>query len=388
MNKLSFTKRRRVLVLVALTLAIVAVGVAPCSAFASETLDQLYDQVQEGLDNLDFSEVDEISSSFFGSFAEKVQQIINGEFDETQSFFQLLATIFAQDVSTVLPKLLSVFCVLVICGLVRNSSDGFISADTSKVVSFVGVAAVIASVLSIVVDVYEQVAETVEQISVLSDAAMPVLLTLLVANGGVSSSVCQPATVVFSSVVISVVQNVVLPLSVFGLAFVVVGNLSENVRVAKTSEFLNSCSAWILGVTFMVFSSFTALQGVAATAVDGVTYRAAKFAVKNYVPILGGYVSDGFDVVVAGTSLIKNAFGVVAMLTVCYVTVKPLIMLLCVKLGLQAVAAVSEPIADPRYVKILSGFGKNLTFLSALVVAVAFMFCILALVAISCANFA
>lgn len=374
--------------LVTILLLVLSSIFLPSVVFAEETLDELYRQVEEGLDNLDFSAVDEVSGSFFESFAEKVQQIINGEFDETQSFFQLLAEFFAQDVADIFPQILSVFCVLVICGLVRNASDGFISNDTAKVVSFVGVSAVLVSVLSMVINVYGQVAELISQISALSDAAMPVLLTLLVANGGVSSSVCQPSMVVFSSVVISVVQNVVLPLSIFGLAFVVVGNLSENVRVSKTSEFLNSCSSLILGVVFMVFSSFTAIQGVAASSVDGVTYRAAKFAVKNYVPILGGYVSDGFDVVVAGTSLIKNAFGAVTMLVVFYLTVKPLISLLCVKMGLQAVAAVSEPLADARYVKILSGFSKNLTFLSALVVAVAFMFCILTLVAISCANFA
>lgn len=384
----SIHKNKRVLALFAVVLSLTVALALPQQAFAEETLDELYDKVEEGLDNIDFSEVDDISSSFFESFAQKVRQIINGEFDETQSFFHLLAELFSQNVVEVLPQLLSVFCVLVICGLVRNTSDGFISADTAKVVSFVGISAVVVSVLSLVVSVYNQVAELIAQISALSDAAMPILLTLLVANGGVSSSVCQPAMVVFSSVVISVVQNVVLPLSIFGLAFVVVGNLSENVRVSKTSEFLNSCASWILGVTFMVFSSFTAIQGVAASSVDGVTYRAAKFAVKNYVPILGGYVSDGFDVVVAGTSLIKNAFGVVSMLVVFYVTVRPLVTLLCVKLGLQAVIAVSEPLADARYVKMLSGFSKNLTFLSALVVAVAFMFCILALVAISCANFA
>lgn len=357
------------------------------AAFAEETFDELNKKVDDALDNLDFSEVEKVSDSFFDDFAEKVRQIIDGEFDDTQSVFRLLVQLVAQDITEVFPQLLSVFCVLVICGLVRNASDGLVT-ETTQVVSFVGISVVVVSVLSLVVRVYNQVDELISNISALSDAAMPVLLTLLVANGGVSSSVCQPAMVVFSSVVISVVKNVVLPLSVFGLAFVVVGNLSENVKVTKTSEFLNGCSSWVLGVTFMVFSSFTAIQGIAASSVDGVTYRAAKFAVKNYVPVLGGYVSDGFDVVVASTSLVKNAFGVVSMLVVFYMTVKPLVTLVCVKLGLQAVAAVSEPLADARYLRILNGFEKSLTFLSALVVAVAFMFCILALVAISCANFA
>ncbi len=361
---------------------------SPPKVFAEAMLDEINDKVDEGLGNLDFSAMDEISRPFFQNFVQKVRQIISGQFDDTQSFFQVIGQLFAQNLSGILPQLISVFCVMVICGLVRNASDGFISSDTSKVVSFVGVTVVIVSVLALVVQAFASVTQLVGDVALLSDAAMPILLTLLVANGGVSSSVCQPAMVVFSSVVISVVKNIILPLSVFALAFVVVGNLSENVKVEKASEFLNSCSSWVLGITFMVFSSFTAVQGIAAASIDGVSYRAAKFAAKNYVPILGGYVSDGLDVIVASTSLIKNAFGAVTMLLVFYLVLKPLITLACVKLGLQAVSAAAEPLADARYVKILAGFNKCLTFLTALVVAVAFMFCILTLVAISCANFA
>ena len=55
-------------------------------------------------------------------------------------------------------------------------------------------------------------------------------------------------------------------------------------------------------------------------------------------------------------------------------------------LGLQAVTALSEPVVADNCVEMFSGLRKCLTFLSALVVAVAFMFCILVIVAISCAN--
>lgn len=375
-------------ILPVLLVALLCVVFVPSVAFA-DTVDDLKQEVDKGLENIDFSEVENVSQPFFENFAEKVKQIINGEFDDTETFLKVLAELFAQNVVSVLPQLLSIFCVLVICGLVRRTSEGFISADTEKVVSFVGVTVVIISVLSLVFEAYKQVVELLSRVSALTDAAMPILLTLMIANGGtVASSVCQPAMVVFSSAVITVVKNVILPLSVFGLTFVVVGNLSDNVRIGKMSDFFNSCSSWCLGVTFTVFSAFTAVQGISAASIDGVSYRAAKFAAKNYIPVLGGYISDGFDIIVASTSLIKNAFGAVAMLLVFFIAVKPLITLVCVNLGLQAVAAVGEPLADARYVKILNGFGKCLTFLSALVVAVAFMFCILTLVAISCANFA
>lgn len=374
----------------ALFILIVALACALCFApqcAYADALEDLEQGVEDGLDNIDFSDVEEIGDSFFGSFVEKVRQIINGEFDSAESFLQFLGSLFGDNIARILPQLISIFCVLVVCGLTRSTAQGLISTETEKVISFVGVTVVLISVLSLVFETFRQVVTLVNQISALTDASMPILLTLVIAGGGnVASGVCQPAMVMFSTGVIAIVKNVILPLSVFALAFVVVSNISENVRVNKTAQFLNNTSGWLLGVVFMLFSAFTTVQGITAAKIDGVSFRAAKFAAKNYIPILGGYISDGFDIVVAGSSLIKNAFGAVAMLLVFFMAARPLVSLLCVNLGLQAVAAISEPIVDGRYVKLLNGISKSLNFLSALVIAVSFMFCILTFIAISCGN--
>lgn len=369
-----------------LLVAAVCLAVPQC-AFA-DVQQQLQDQVEEGLGNLDFAQMEQLSQPFFGGFLQKVRQIINGQFNSVQSFWQLVCQLFGQNFRKIVPHLVTIFCLLVVCGLLRHTADGLISADTNNVVSFVCVAAITLSALGLCATAYAQVWQMVTQTALLADAAMPILLTLLVANGGsVSSSVCQPSMVMFSSVVINVVKNVLLPASVFALTFSVVSNVSANVRVEKMSALLHSGASWLLGAMFTLFSAFTSVQGVTAAGIDGVSFRAAKFAAKNYIPILGGYLADGFDVVVAATSLIKNAFGGASMLLMFFVALQPLVTLVCANLGLQAVAAISQPVTDEKFVKILHGISKSLTFLTALVFAVLFMFCILAFVAISCANF-
>ena len=358
----------------------------PCFAYA-DVMSDLQDNVDEGLDNVDFSQVDEVARGFFGSVVDKVKSIINGEFDSAESFWQVVGSLFGEGIRDLLPELIAIFVVLVILGLIRKTSGGLISDSTDSVVSFVGVTVILLSVLSMIVDCYRQVYQMLSQVGALAEVSMPILLTLLIANGGnMVSSVCQPSMVMFSTGVIEIVRNVVLPLSIFALVFSVVSNISSNVRINKASSFLNNTSNWILGIVFMLFSAFTSVQGISAASIDGVSYRAAKFATKSYIPILGGYLADGFDIVVASTSLIKNAFGAVTMLTLLFTIIKPLVGVLCVNLGLQAVAAISEPIVDDKYVKILGGMSKTLTFLAVLIIAVAFMFCILILIAICCAN--
>ena len=353
----------------------------------ADVLTDLEQNVEEGLGDIDFSDVDDVASGFIGSVVDKIRSIINGEFDSAESFWQMFLQLFGQGAAELLPQLCAITVVLVILGLIRRTSGGLISESTDSVVSFVGVTVVLLSVLSLVVGLYRQVYDVLFQLATLSEAASPILLTLLIANGGNAlSSVCQPSMVMFSTVVIAVIRNVVLPLSIFALVFAVVSNISSNVKVGKMSGFLTNTASWVLGIVFMLFSAFTSVQGIAAASIDGVSYRAAKFATKSYVPILGGYLAEGFDVVVASTSLIKNAFGAVTLLVLLLAIVKPLVSILCVNLGLQAVAAVCEPIVDDKYVKMLGGISKTLTFLSVLVLACAFMFCILVLIAISCAN--
>lgn len=367
-------------------LALIFILILPNFAYA-DVIEDLENEVTDNINNIDFTQVDDVAFDFIGSVAGKVQSIINGEYDSAESFLQLLLALLTSGLKALLPELSVIFVVIVILGLIRKTSGGMISQSTDEVVSFVGVTVVIVSTLSLIIKAYKDVYQVLFQVSALADATMPIMLTLLIANGGnVASSVCQPSMVMFSGVIIKLTQRVILPLSVFALVFALVGNISSNVKVGKMSSFLNNISGWVLGVVFMLYSAFTSVQGISAMAIDGVSFRAAKFATKSYIPILGGYLSDGFDIVIASTSLIKNAFGVVSLLTLVFTVAQPLMSVLCINLGLQAIAAFCEPIIDDRYIKILNGISKTLTFLAVLILAVAFMFCILTLVAICCAN--
>ena len=358
----------------------------PTIAYA-DLQDDLTNQVQEGLGNLDFSQVDTITKGYIGNIIDKIQRIINGEFDSMKSFFQLILALLGDNLASLLPKLISIFVILVLVGLMRKTSGGFISQGTDNIVSFVGRAVVLVTLISVFVDTFNSVNDVLSQLSLLCETSMPILLTLIVANGSTSlSAVCQPSMVMFSGTIISIVRNVLVPMTLSSCAFAFVSNLSQNVKVTKLATFLSNGASWILGILFTIFSAFISVQGIVASSMDGLSYRMAKFTAKNYIPILGGYVSDGFDIVVASTSLIKNSFGLVLLLVVVTMVAKPLVTILTLNLGLQAVTAISEPIVDGSNTNIFQPVCKSLTFLSALLIAVAFMFSILIVVAISCAN--
>lgn len=353
-----------------------------------EAENALWEEVESGLSAIDFSDFDSIGFDFVGGTLNRIKQIISGEYDSAEKFWQYLLTSFAGELTKVLPTILVIFAIIVIAGLSRKTGKTVLASGTNNAVSFVASVLIAANVASVVIVVYKNIYAVIYQIKALCDAFSPIAIALLVAIGAnATSTACSPAITMYSSLVISVICNVILPASVFALIFAVAANFSSDVKVEKTSKFCSGFCGWSLGLIFMIFSAFTAVQGVAAAKTDGVSIRLAKFATKSYVPIVGGYFVEGFDMVLASSSLIKNAFGVVALIVIVALIVKPLVYVLTLKLGFSALSAFCEPFADEKQIKLLDQVCGCLTLPVAILAAVAFMFAVMVWIVMSCNPF-
>ena len=87
--------------------------------------------------------------------------------------------------------------------------------------------------------------------------------------------------------------------------------------------------------------------------------RAAKYAVDNFVPVVGGMFSDTMDTLVGCTLIVKNALGVAAVLVLVGALVGPLLRTLAVVFMLRLSAALLEPIADGDIVCAIGDFFKD-----------------------------
>ena len=119
---------------------------------------------------------------------------------------------------------------------------------------------------------------------------------------------------------------------------------------------------------------------------DKIGFNAAKFAVSSYVPILGGYVSDGFDLVTAALVLVKNAVGVTGVVVLLAVVLFPLLQLAAYILMLRLAAAVTEPMGDSRTSSVLAALADNARLLVTALVGVGFMFFIVLMLVIGSFN--
>jgi stage III sporulation protein AE len=126
-----------------------------------------------------------------------------------------------------------------------------------------------------------------------------------------------------------------------------------------------------------VFIGVTMVQGLGTAAVDGVSIRTAKYAIDNFVPIVGGMFADTVDTLVGCSLLIKNALGTTGLMVLVGICISPMIQSLCAVLIYRLSAAILQPVAESSIVDCLYDFSNVLMLLFIIQLSISAMFLLL-----------
>lgn len=363
-----------------------------------EIEDQLEEEVSSQIEGLDMSALENILKSIkdedfnlFGgsSFRGFVQKIINGEYSQdATSIFSALVNLVFEDVLEFLPVLTSIVAIGILCGFISSLKSGVAGKSVGDIVHFVCFSVIVVLVVKVVADMVSLTTSTLLSIQSQMEAIFPILLTLITALGGtVSVSLFQPTIALLTSGIIAIFTKFVMPIFIFALVFSIISNLTNTVKLNKFSGFFNSLFKYTIGFVLTIFTAFLSIQGITANSHDGVSFRTAKYAIKSYVPILGGYLSDGLDVILTSSMLVKNAVGVSGLVLLFATIIVPIVKLCAFILCLKLTAAVLEPVADSKIANFVGGVSKTMTMLVVMILGVSFMYVISAGVLMATANF-
>ena len=335
---------------------------------------ELSQAVTDTLAQLDFGDLSNLSVFGGANFITILGQILSGEF--FQQYPDVLSGILALlggVVLSVLPVVVLIVAITIVCSFVGTDKE----RGVGQLVYFVAYAAVVLIVVGSVVDLVQMVGGVLTTLKSQVDLVFPIILTLMVTGGAnTSASIYQPAVAVLSSGIVQIFTYVVMPLFIISFAFSVVSHLAPNTKLDKFVGFFNSLFKWLVGVCFTVFLSFMTLQGITAGSFDSISLRATKMTVGSYVPIVGNYLSQGFDLIMASAVLIKNAVGLSGILLLLGIVLSPIIKIAVFSLAIKLTAAVTQPIGDSRISNFLTSIGKSFGMLVACLIGVAFMYLI------------
>ena len=243
--------------------------------------------------------------------------------------------------------------VVLLCGLAEGLYGGMGVSQTTDVVAIVGALAITAVAVADANSLIGMGREALEQMETFSKILLPTITAAAAAAGSPSGAVArQLATMLFSDILITLINRLLLPLVYTYIAacvaYAAVGNEGLK-RIAGTLKWVVTS---ILTVVLLVFVGYLTVSGVIAGSTDAVTVKAAKFTMSSLVPVVGGILSDAAETVLAGAGILKNAVG--AVLCMC---VAPVLQLGIHYLTYKGTSARSATVSSGRVAGLIDQIG-------------------------------
>ena len=203
---------------------------------------------------------------------------------------------------------------------------------------------------------------------------VPILITLITVTGSfVTANIVQPIILFAITFIGNIIMVVVLPILLIATVLGIVSNISDRIQIDKLAKYFKSGIVWFLGIVLTVFVGILSIEGTLTSSVDGVTAKATKAAVTNFIPIVGKILGDAVDTVMGCATILKNAVGIVGVLIVIGICILPIIKLAILTAAYYLAAAVCEVVADGKIVKLLEQIAGSFKILLAILFSVSTM---------------
>ncbi|MGL5416939.1 MAG: stage III sporulation protein AE [Clostridium sp.] len=339
---------------------------------SEENLNKLYDYINKmKTDNELLNELD--PKGFVESYIE------NGQGNLTiKDLGLLIVNLLFKEVKVVLKLVISVVAIGILCALLKNLEDAFKNESISSI-AFYACYSVLIIILSrsflISIDV---ALSAIQSITDFMSALLPILVTMIaIAGGFVQAATMDP--IVLGSVVLipQVYKFVIIPLILMSFVLKFANNLSNEHKIDNLCKLVSQSVLWIQGIIITVFIAMLTIRGITADTMDAVALKTTKFAIDNFIPIVGKAFSDAITSVAGYSLIIKNAITGIGLVVLVFILIYPIIKLVVMTFIYKISASLIEPISDKRITSSLVMAGDSLMLLTSCLISISIMFFIL-----------
>lgn len=293
----------------------------------------------------------------------------------SKTIFKNIISFILREVVLVFNGISTVIIIAVICALIQNLQTAF-SHQTLSNVAFYACYALLIIILSktflIGIDIAK---ETINELNNFLLVLIPVLSTLLLSAGGVSQvATLDPIIILLTNIGPTFYLNILIPIILLGFMLQFANNISNNFKISNLIKHTNQIVLWAQGIFITFFISMLTIRGFTAESLDIVTAKTAKFAVDNFVPIVGKAISEAIATVAGYSILLKNAVSSLGLIIVIAIVLVPIIKIFIMATMYRITAAIIEPISDNRIVSAISSVGDSLILIMSCVIVVSVLF--------------
>lgn len=293
-----------------------------------------------------------------------------------------------KEVKTALSLSVSIIVIALICSLIKNLQVAF-SNDSIANIAFYACYSLLIILLSKTFIVSINIAiDIIDRLSEFMSALLPVLVMMLSSIGGFSQAATMDPIILAATIIIPrIYKLVIIPIILISFVLQFVNNISTEYKINNLAKMAKQTSLWMQGIILAIFIGLLTVRGITSSTLDAVTLKTAKFAVDNFIPIVGKAFSDAIASVAGYSLIIKNAISTVGLVIIIIMMLYPIIKIFLISFVYRLSAAIIEPISDKRITASITSTADSLVLLMSCVLSVSLMFFILLAIIASAGKF-
>lgn len=268
-----------------------------------------------------------------------------------------------------------IFVLALLSSILKCLDNSFSSGAVSQIATYIIYISMISLTLVGFKDVLEICNSTIDATVGLMQVIMPVLIALLVLIGfPITSTALNPLFIGGVTFINVVFKNFLFVTLTLAFAILVVNNLSKNMKLKKLSSFIKQINLVSIAAMFTIYLGLVSIQGLYVTNIDNFTVKTAKFAIGNFIPVVGGFVSDSVDILMSSSQLIKGVFGGIGLILLVAICLAPIIKILSIILVYKGAAIIVEPIGEEGISGFLNEVANLMIIMLSCIIAITIMF--------------
>lgn len=292
--------------------------------------------------------------------------------------FKAVISLLFREVRSVLKLVISIIVIAILCSLLKNLQDAFKNENISQI-AFFACYSILVMVLAKSFMISITVAtDAINEIANFMAALLPILVTMIALAGGfVQAATLDPIILAAVTIIPRIYISIIIPLILISFVMEFANNISNEHKIDNLCKLTKQVIIWLQGIIITIFIATLTIRGITADTMDAVALKTTKFAIDNFIPIVGKTFSDAITSVAGYSLIIKNAITGMGLIVIVLVLLYPIIKLILMSFIYKLSAALVEPISDKRITSSIAVAGDALILLLSCVISVSFMFFIL-----------
>lgn len=284
--------------------------------------------------------------------------------------FEYMWENFSDTLSAPLRMLGMLLIVIILTALVNSMGDTVSKEGMERIYQTVSLLIVVSVISGPIGDSIELTVNTLNYSGEFMASYIPVFAGIVAASGGITSAASYNMIVMtVLQIFVQLAKHYLTPVLSYSFAISIVEAINPSISLAGLNQALKKFCTWGLGFLMTIFAGLLTIQSIVGTSADTLAVKAAKFAVSNFIPIIGGAVSDAYTTIKSSMGVLRSGVGGFGIITLILTVAPPILSVLAV----QAAVYIGQVSAEILSVESISKFLKNVS--SVLTIALSLLIC-------------